>query len=91
MIQHNITIEQISFKFLEFIACDDELASNFFMNTGLQPQNLRNELEDKDFYNGIMQYLMEDEKLLLQFCDYANINPMQMANLYAFLTKQYEI
>lgn len=90
MIQHKSQIEQIAIKFLEFIAAEPEIALNFFTVTGLQPQNLRNCMNE-EFMRGIIHYLMEDENLLLKFSKNMNIKLNIITNLYAFLMSEHEL
>lgn len=73
----------LAIKALEFIAMEEERISRFLQLTGMAPQNLSAEMQNPAFLGGVIDYLLNDETLLFEFCEFADIpaNHPQAARL----------
>jgi hypothetical protein len=67
--------ESTALSALTFLAADPRRLERFLAVTGLGPHNLRSAAEDPDFYASILEYMVGDERLLIDFASYANLSP----------------
>lgn len=58
-----------------FLMSDDDTADQFLGATGLDPEDLRDNLKDADFLEGVLDYLLSREDLLVSFCAQNGIEP----------------
>ncbi len=65
----------IAIRALTFIGGDPDRAQRFFAVSGLMPGDLRKAAADPAFLNGVMDYLVADEPLLLAFAEAAGLDP----------------
>jgi hypothetical protein len=72
---------------LTFIA--DRL-SRFLGITGLGPDNLRTAAADPAFLGSVLDYLVADEKLLVEFAADAGLKPEAVARAHEALRRPYE-
>src|SRR5580704_19009804 len=70
---------------LAFIAADPDRLSRFLGMTGLGPDNLRTAAEDPAFLGSVLDYLVADEALLVEFAADARVKPEAVARAYAVL------
>ncbi len=71
--------EQVAVAGLNFLASDMEHLGGFLAATGLGPQNLREAAREPEFLAAVLQYLMQDESLLLAFAANAVVDPQTVA------------
>ena len=72
----------IALQLLGFIAENKEILGRFMALTGSGPDDLRNRLEDPDFHAAILEFVMQDENLLLAFAAQQEIDPQIVARAY---------
>lgn len=60
---------------LQFIAAEPARIGAFFARSGLDPRELRGQMNDPVFLAGILDHLLGDEPLLLAFCTESGIDP----------------
>ncbi len=72
----------IALQLLGFIAGNMEILGRFMALTGSGPDDLRNRLHDPDFHAAILEFTMQDEKLLLAFATEQNLDPQIVARAY---------
>src|ERR1700685_4249651 len=70
---------------LTFIAADPDRLNRFLGLTGLGPENLRTAAADPAFLGSVLDYLVADEKLLVEFAADARVKPEAVARAYAVL------
>ena len=70
---------------LAFIAADPDRLSRFLGMTGLGPDNLRTAAEDPAFLGSVLDYLVADEALLVEFATDAGLKPEAVARAHAAL------
>ncbi len=74
--------ETLALEALRFFAADPGRAERFFTWSGLDASTIRRAASQPGFGFDVLQYLMQDEPLLLSFADYANLDPADVAAAY---------
>lgn len=69
--------ETIGLQALAFIASDDELLPQLFALTGIGADDIRNEASDPDFLAGVLDFLLLEDRRLLDFCETAGLKPQE--------------
>jgi hypothetical protein len=69
------TSEAIALKALAFMARDDEILASFLQISGASPDALKGGLGDRFFLAGVLEYLLSQEALLLEFCAQEKLDP----------------
>lgn len=77
--------ELTALKALYFISKDEDEAVRFFDVTGLNPADTKEALKIPGFLASIIDYLMQDEKLLLAFCKDEDVKPENIAKYHTLL------
>jgi Protein of unknown function (DUF3572) len=75
---------------LTFIAADPDRLNRFLGLTGLGPENLRTAAADPAFLGSVLDYLVGDEKLLVEFAADAGLKPEAVARAHEALGRPYE-
>jgi hypothetical protein len=70
---------------LTFIAGDSDRLNRFLGLTGLGPDNLRTAAADPAFLGSVLDYLVADEALLVEFAADAGVKPEAVARAHAAL------
>ena len=70
---------------LAFIAADSDRLNRFLSLTGLGPDNLRTAAADPAFLGSVLDYLVGDEALLVDFAADAGLKPEAVAWAHAIL------
>ena len=70
---------------LTFIAADPDRLSRFLGITGLGPDNLRTAAADPAFLGSVLDYLVADEALLVEFATDAGLKPEAVARAHQAL------
>lgn len=71
--------EVVAIQALAFIAEDGERLGRFLAVTGTGPAEIRLSARNREFLAGVLDYLMGDEALLVQFAGHAEIDPATIA------------
>ena len=77
--------ETIALQALAFLAADDEALGGFLHFTGLEMGGLRAAAANPEILAGILDYLLQDETMLLAFCEAAEIRPDEPIRARAYL------
>ncbi|MGB7975000.1 MAG: DUF3572 domain-containing protein [Roseiarcus sp.] len=75
---------------LTFIAADPDRLSRFLGMTGLGPDNLRTAAADPAFLGSVLDYLVGDEKLLVEFAAAAGLKPEAVLRAHEALHRSHE-
>lgn len=67
--------EAIALKALTFIAGDDDIFERFLLISGATPGDLKAGLANRFFLAGVLEFLLSQEALLLEFCDRETMDP----------------
>jgi hypothetical protein len=81
------TIIALAQQALAFLATEPSRVARFLTVTGLDPEMVRQRVGDRDFLAGVLQFLREDESLLLVFAAEMAIKPERVAEAQAKLER----
>lgn len=73
--------EVVALDVLRYLACEPERFSRFLSLSGLSPQDISVLAGQPDFLASVMDYLLSDEKLLLEFAESDSLKPQAIVNL----------
>jgi len=68
-------------RLLVFLGGRPEDMEQFFAISGVHPSELRSRLADKGFQDGLLDYMMTNEPLLLAFCEETGDDPAFVARV----------
>lgn len=74
----DITIEKaetIALQALAFLVKDEELLSHFLISSGLTPQDLKERFRDPELLGGILDAILANDTVLLDFCNTMSMSP----------------
>lgn len=69
------TAESVAIEALSFIAADSLLFNRFLRVTGLELENLRQAADEPAFLAGVLDFVIADERTLMEFATGAAIAP----------------
>ncbi len=67
--------EVLALRALAFVLADDRRAGRFRSLTGFDPTCLGEATIDVSVHEGVLDFLLGDEPMLIEFCDWAGIDP----------------
>jgi len=67
--------EEIVAKALSYLVHDPQIFSRFLELSGLKPEQIRSQINDRTFQTAILEFLLSDESLLLAFCSNCAVDP----------------
>jgi hypothetical protein len=82
--------QSLAVSALAFIAADPDRLSRYLGLTGLGPDNLRTAAADPAFLGSVLDYLVADEKLMVEFAADAGLKPEAIARAQAALSGTHE-
>lgn len=77
----NTNRDDLLARLLVFLSGRPEDIEQLFAVSGVDPNDLRNRLADPGFQDGLLDYVMSNEPLLLAFCEEAGEDPAHVARL----------
>lgn len=77
--EHHPDAEALAIEALTFLAADSERISRFLGLTGIAPETLRQAAGEPHFLASVLDYLLNDEALLLAFAANHNHRPEAIA------------
>ena len=77
--------ETIALQALAFLAGDDQALGGFVHLTGLGLGELRSAASNSEILAGVLDYVLQDEAMLLAFCAAADIRPEEPIRARAYL------
>ena len=78
--------EELAIAALGFMAQDPDRIGRFLSITGLGPENLRQAAGQAGFLASVLDYLAQDERLLMAFAEVERIAPETVTRAHAALT-----
>ena len=60
---------------LAFLANNVELLSQFLVQTGVGPNDVRERKNDPEFLGHVLDFLLQDDSMILAFSEYAGVVP----------------
>lgn len=67
--------QELAAKALIFIAQEPDRIGRFLAQSGVGPADIRDRARDPAFLGGILDHLLADESLLLEFAEWLEIEP----------------
>lgn len=67
--------ETIALQALSFLVKDEDLLLHFLTTTGLTPQDLKKRYRDSDLLGGVLDAILVNDKVLLEFCNANSLSP----------------
>ena len=77
--------EALAVEALVFLAAEPERLGRFLAVTGIGPEAIRAAAAEPNFLAGVVEHVIGDERLLLEFAAHAQINPAEVARASAAL------
>ncbi len=77
--------ETIALQGLAFLAKHEELLSQFVTQSGLSISELKKRAQDPELLGGVLDLILEDDKILLDFCNGASLSPETLMKARAAL------
>ncbi len=78
--------EKLSIKALGFLVSEENRLQRFISLTGLDPATLREAATDPRFLASVLEYMMQDEALLLEFAEIEALDPTEVPAAHAALS-----
>jgi hypothetical protein len=75
MLKDNDQAETVALQALAYLAGDEERLQRFLLLTGLTIEDVKARAQDSGFLSGVLDHLLSDESLLLEFAEEAAIEP----------------
>lgn len=69
------TAETLALQAIAFLAGDDDRLQRLIATCGLTPQDLTRAVGDSAALGGILDYILGDDSLVIEFADYAGVPP----------------
>jgi hypothetical protein len=79
----------ISLKALAFLAGEPSRLQRFINLTGLEPEGIAGMATETPFQAAVLEHLLADEQLLVEFCESENLEPFLLAAALQVLDPSY--
>ncbi|CZT34908.1 Protein of unknown function (DUF3572) [Rhizobium sp. 9140] len=80
------TADETAIAVLGWLASEPELLGRFLALTGTDPTGLRGAVGDPGFMAGLLDFVMDHEPTLMQFCEATGTKPETVARAHATLS-----
>jgi len=77
--------ESLAIQALAFLAAEPERLGRFLAVTGIGPGEIRSAAREPHFLAGVLEYLANDEPLLIEFANQTGVDPTEVARAFAKL------
>lgn len=77
--------ELIAIRAFEWIASDRTLLGKFLNETGANPAEVREVMDDMEFLASVLDFLMADDRYVRRFSDHVGLNYDEIAEVRALL------
>jgi hypothetical protein len=77
--------ENLAIQALGFMAADPEWLGQFLATTGIGPDQIRTAAADPAFLRGVLDFVANDEKLLLGVAEHAGVSPESVERAHLVL------
>ena len=67
--------EKIAVEVLSWMVSDDDIIGGFLGVTGASPEDLRDQAKDPEFLGFVLDYLLSDDDMVLNYAQANNRNP----------------
>jgi hypothetical protein len=86
--KHNLEGEQIAIRALGYLASDDERLQRFLDLTGLTHDTVRSAALTPGFFAAVLDYFLAHEPSLVEFANWAQLEPEHIVNARSRLEPQ---
>jgi len=83
--------ETIALQALAYLAQNQELLDRFLQASGLSLQEVRSHFQEPEFLGGVLDVILKDDKILLDFCNTISISPETLIHARRGLPGGYEV
>ena len=73
--------ETIALLALTYLAQEEKVLQSLIAQSGMSSSSLQERLHDPDFLGGILDFLLSNEKLLVDFCEIEKLSPDKLARV----------
>lgn len=73
--------ETIALRALTYVAQEEKVLQSLIAQSGMSSSSLQERLHDPDFLGGILDFLLSNEKLLVDFCEIEKLSPDKLARV----------
>jgi hypothetical protein len=77
--------ESLAIQAFTFIAAEPERLGRFLAVTGIGPADIRTAAREPGFLAGVLDHILADEALVIEFAGDADINPAEIGRMRAAL------
>jgi Protein of unknown function (DUF3572) len=88
--QERALAESVAASALGFIASDEERLGRFVAVTGVDPGEIRTAARSPGFLAGVLQHVMDDDRLAAAFAEHADLTPERLMRAAAALGSHWE-
>lgn len=71
--------ESLALRAVAFLAADDDHIQRFIASTGLDPATFARNVDDSTTLAGVLDFILGDENLVIEFSEFAGITPEEPA------------
>ena len=73
--------EILALHVVAFITQRDNVLQQLIVQTGMTPSTLRERTNDPEFLGGVVDFLLSNEQLLLEFCKFEKLAPARLLRI----------
>ena len=73
--------EILALHVVAFITQRDNVLQQLIVQTGMTPSTLRERTHDPEFLAGVVDFLLSNEQLLLEFCKFEKLAPTRLLRI----------
>ena len=67
--------ETIALQALSYLIQNQDVLEQFLVNSGVGLQEIKNHFQDPEFLGGVLDMILKDDKVLLEFCNEISVSP----------------
>ena len=73
--------EILALHVVAFITQRDNVLQQLIVQTGMTPSTLRERTNDPEFLAGVVDFILSNEQLLLEFCKFKKLAPTRLVRI----------
>ncbi len=77
-VDRNAYYTTVILNIIAFLGETEGMLQRLSLESGLMPQQLRDDMTDPEVQAGIVDFLLNDETLLIQFCENHRVSPLEI-------------
>jgi len=81
--------ENVAIQALTYLAADPDRLGRFLALSGLDHASIRTASAEPGFLGGVLEHVAGDERLLVEFAEFAGLNPLEVDGARAALNGGY--